>query len=60
VKLLQSVGDLKENPYGNLNLGIVKVRIDPARPFAQLRFQIYGHEGDSPRFVYESAVIDRP
>jgi alkaline phosphatase D len=57
VRLVKGIQGRQQNPYGNLNLGLVKVRINPADHEAQLRFQIYGHDGETPRCVYESAVI---
>jgi hypothetical protein len=60
VRLVKGVQGRKENPYGNLNLGLVKVRIDPADHAANIRFQIYGYGGKALRCVFESKLIRSP
>ncbi len=52
VKLLGGVDSRTKNPYGRLNVGVVRVSADA--PKAGLEFFLYGHDGDEPVCVYRT------
>ncbi len=54
VRLLPGEGKPRKNPYGGLNMGIVEVQTPKPHGRPQVRFLLYGHEGDEPVCVYRS------
>lgn len=50
IKILPGTTGYRLNPYGKLNLGIVECRRQAEG--LQMRFKLYGHQGDKPACVY--------
>lgn len=57
VNLVNGSGDVRRNPYGGLNFGIVEIEKASGDKDAKLRFYLYGHKGDKPVCVYRSDVV---
>ena len=54
---LRGIEGRSQNPYGRLNLGIVRVDMSaPATP-ASLEYFLYGHDGDDPVCAYQTPPL---
>ncbi len=50
-QLLPGSGDLRCNPFGELNMGLVEI------DHAELRYSLFGHRAGAPRRVFRSHPI---
>ena len=57
VRLLQGTPGHTQNPYGDLNLGIVEIETPSPEAGAKLRFYLYGHNDGEPVCVYRSPLV---
>ena len=57
VELLGGTGGRGQNPYGGLNLGILEIQRERLAAEPQIRFLLYGHQGEKPVCVYRSRLL---
>ena len=57
VRLLPGAGKRHKNPYRGLNLSIVELETPAGGADPQVRFLLYGHQGETPVCVYRSPAI---
>jgi alkaline phosphatase D len=57
VHFLRGSRGANRNPYGGLNLGIIDIETPATGGKPQVRFLLYGHQGDEPTCVYRSPPL---
>ncbi|ADE15203.1 Phosphodiesterase/alkaline phosphatase D-like protein [Nitrosococcus halophilus Nc 4] len=57
VNFLKGIKNYRKNPYGGLNLGLIEIKTPQSGVDPEVRFYIYGHQGEEPVCVYCSPYV---